>query len=97
MDTQRAITFFCIEPQIKAYFGDEGSVMRLEFAKNEIEELVRQVVAEVMVAIDWPQGRLALDEAEAAKSPCVIMQLTLQSPFSGFGGCVFGGSSERCA
>jgi hypothetical protein len=42
--------------------------MRLEFAKTEIEELVRQVVAEVLSAIDWPQGRIALDEQEAAKA-----------------------------
>jgi hypothetical protein len=42
--------------------------MRLEFAKNEIEELVRQVVAEVLVGIDWPQGRIALNEQEAAKA-----------------------------
>jgi hypothetical protein len=40
--------------------------MRLEFAKDEIEAVVRQVVAEVLATIDWPQGRLALDESEAA-------------------------------
>jgi hypothetical protein len=40
--------------------------MRLEFAPDEIEQLVRQIIGEVLGAIDWPQGRLALDEAEAA-------------------------------
>lgn len=42
--------------------------MRLEFAKSDIEELVRQVVGEVLSAIDWPQGRIALTEEEAARA-----------------------------
>jgi hypothetical protein len=42
--------------------------MRLQFDQDELRDLVREVVAEVVTAIDWPAGRLALDEAEAAQA-----------------------------
>ena len=42
--------------------------MELHFNSEEMQDLIRQVVAEVLSAIDWPAGRLALDEAEAARA-----------------------------
>lgn len=42
--------------------------MHLELNAGEIESLVRNVVTEVLATIDWPQGRLALTEEEAAAS-----------------------------
>ena len=40
--------------------------MRLHFDSDEFRSLIREVVAETLSAIDWPEGRVALDEAEAA-------------------------------
>ena len=40
--------------------------MQIQFHADEIREIVRQVVAEVLAAIDWPTGRLTLTEVEAA-------------------------------
>lgn len=40
--------------------------MRFELDASELEDLVRGVVTEVLGAVDWPQGRLALTETEAA-------------------------------
>ena len=42
--------------------------MRLQFDQDELRDLVREVVTEVVTAIDWPPGRLALDDAEAAQA-----------------------------
>lgn len=42
--------------------------MELHFDSEEMRDLIRQVVADVLSAIDWPEGRLALDEAEAARA-----------------------------
>lgn len=40
--------------------------MHLQMEPTELREIVREVVSEVLAAIDWPEGRLALSEAEAA-------------------------------
>lgn len=42
--------------------------MELLLNPDELRPLVRQVVVEVLSAIDWPQGRIALTEAEAAEA-----------------------------
>ena len=38
------------------------------FDKEELRRLVRNILAEISNPIDWPVGRVALDEAEAAKA-----------------------------
>ena len=40
--------------------------MHLQLDPDEFKDLIRQVVGEVLTAIDWPAGRLALTEEEAA-------------------------------
>lgn len=40
--------------------------MRVEFDASELRALVRQVVVQVLVELQWPTGRLAVSEAEAA-------------------------------
>jgi hypothetical protein len=40
--------------------------MRLELDPQDLKIVVREVLAEVLTAADWPTGRVALDEAEAA-------------------------------
>ena len=42
--------------------------MEFHFDLEETRDLIRQVVGEVLVAIDWPVGRLALTELEAAQA-----------------------------
>ena len=40
--------------------------MKFLFDDDELHPLIRDVVAEVMTACDWPSGRVALTEVEAA-------------------------------
>jgi hypothetical protein len=42
------------------------SVMEIAFDRETLRGLVQEVVMEVVGLGDWPDGRLALDEAEAA-------------------------------
>jgi hypothetical protein len=42
--------------------------MRLQFENDELRDFITGVVHQVLVAIDWPQGRIALTEAEAAQA-----------------------------
>lgn len=42
--------------------------MELRLDRSEIRLLVREVVVEVLDAIDWPAGRITLTEAEAANA-----------------------------
>jgi hypothetical protein len=35
--------------------------MEIHFDSGQMRDLIRQVVAEVLSAVDWPTGRLALD------------------------------------
>jgi len=42
--------------------------MEFHLNTNEMRELVSQVVAEALAVIDWPAGRVALGEAEAARA-----------------------------
>jgi hypothetical protein len=40
--------------------------MHFKIEPSEFRDLIREVVHEVLGTIDWPQGRLALTEVEAA-------------------------------
>ena len=40
--------------------------MELVVNPEEMRTIIREVVAEVLTALDWPTGRVALDESEAA-------------------------------
>jgi hypothetical protein len=40
--------------------------MNLNFDRDELRPVVREILNEVLVAMGWPVGRIALDEAEAA-------------------------------
>ncbi len=42
--------------------------MELRFDQSEIRLLVKEVAIEVLDSIDWPTGRIALSEAEAAET-----------------------------
>jgi hypothetical protein len=42
--------------------------MQLQFDPEELRRLIQEVVGEVLSTIDWPAGRLALTEAEAAQA-----------------------------
>jgi hypothetical protein len=42
--------------------------MRIALDGSELRPLIREVVAEVLQSIDWPEGRVALTEAEAAQA-----------------------------
>lgn len=41
---------------------------KLILDKNELGELVREVIAEIFPGLDWPTGRLTLTEEEAANA-----------------------------
>jgi hypothetical protein len=42
--------------------------MQLQFDPEELRKLIREVVGEVLATINWPTGRLALTEFEAAQA-----------------------------
>ena len=42
--------------------------MQLSVDPEEVRSIVREIVNQVLSAIDWPNGRVALDEAEAAQA-----------------------------
>lgn len=42
--------------------------MNIQLNDSDLRPLIRQVVAELLATCDWPQGRIALTEAEAAES-----------------------------
>jgi hypothetical protein len=43
-------------------------MMRIALDEDELRPLIREVVAEVLQTVDWPEGRIALTEAEAAEA-----------------------------
>ena len=53
--------------------------MRLEFDQDELRELVRQILTEVLTEVDFPVARVTLDEAEAAED-CGVGRHVLQAP-----------------
>ena len=42
--------------------------MHLQLDSNDLKHLIREVAGEILAAIDWPTGRLALTEVEAAQA-----------------------------
>jgi len=42
--------------------------MNIEFNRDELRQLIREVAGEILQTIDWPVGRLALTELEAAEA-----------------------------
>lgn len=61
--------------------------MNLKFDREELRPIVRELLNEVLVAMGWPVGRIALDEAEAAAA-CgvgrhVLRDLRLAGKFRG--------------
>lgn len=48
--------------------GKRNATIAFDFDRELIREVVTEVVSEVLANIDWPIGRLALSEEEAAKS-----------------------------
>lgn len=42
--------------------------MQICFEASEMRALIHEVVREVLSELGWPEGRLALDEAEAARA-----------------------------
>ena len=43
------------------------AAVQLTFDRTLLRELVEEVLREAFSALDWPAGRIALDEAEAAQ------------------------------
>ena len=46
----------------------EPAALQLTFDRTLLRELVEEVLRETLSALDWPTGRIALDEAEAAQA-----------------------------
>ena len=44
------------------------AAVQLTFDRTLLRELVEEVLREAFSALDWPAGRIALDEAEAAQA-----------------------------
>ena len=42
--------------------------MQIKFEREEFRCIVRELLKEVLVAMGWPAGRIALDEAKAAEA-----------------------------
>ncbi len=51
--------------------------MKVQFDQDDLRPLIREVMAEVLATCDWPQGRIALTEAEAA-SACGVNRHVLR-------------------
>ncbi len=63
-------------------FPDSGSshnpaALQLTFDRSLLRELVEEVLRETLSVLDWPIGRIALDEAEAAQA-CGVKQHVLR-------------------
>ena len=43
-------------------------LMEISFDKEALRGLIEEVLTEVIGVVDWPAGRVALDEAEAARA-----------------------------
>jgi hypothetical protein len=56
-----AITTFCDRSW-------QGRNMQLSVDPEEIRSIIHDVVTQVLSLIDWPTGRVALDETEAAQA-----------------------------
>ena len=46
----------------------DSAAVQLTFDRTLLRELIEEVLRETLSVLDWPAGRIALDEAEAAQA-----------------------------
>lgn len=51
--------------------------MKIEISRDELRPLVHEIIGELAVQLDWPAGRIALTEVEAA-SACGVPSSVLR-------------------